>query len=180
VPGRLALAALLLLATPGCGAKSAVAPSEPRFPALTGRVVDEADLLAATDERALAGQSAAIERETGAQYVVVTLRSLQGYAIEDYGVRLGRHWGIGRKGVNDGLLLIVAPAERKVRIEVGSGLEKRVTDPFAGKVIRERLVPAFRKGRFADGIRAASAALIERLRSKASDAQIRAVDGVLT
>jgi uncharacterized protein len=179
-PGRLAFAALLLLAAPGCGGKGVAAPAEPRFPALTGRVVDEADLLGPAEERALADQSAAVERETGAQYVVVTLRSLQGYSIEDYGVRLGRRWGIGRKGADDGLMLIVAPAERKVRIEVGYGLEKKVTDPFADRVIRERLVPAFAKGRFADGIRAASDALVERLRSKAGAAEIRALDGVAT
>jgi uncharacterized protein len=120
-----------------------------------------------------------VERETGAQFVVVTLRSLEGRSIEDYSVRLGRHWGIGRKGVDDGVMLVVAPAERKVRIEVGYGLEKRVTDPFAGKVIRERLIPAFREGRFPQGIRAASDAITERLRSRAGDAEIRALDGVV-
>jgi uncharacterized protein len=177
VSGRLALAALLL-AAPSCDGKSVAAPEAARFPALSGRVVDEANLLTPAEERALADQSAAVERETGAQYVIVTLRSLEGRPIEDYSVRLGRHWGIGRKGVNDGLMLVVAPAERKVRIEVGYGLEKRVTDPFAARVIRERLLPAFGKGRFAEGIRDGSDALVERLRSKASDAQIRALDGV--
>ena len=173
-------AALLLLAAGGCGRSqpAAAAAAEPTFPALTGRVVDQAELLAPADEAKLSQDSEAVERETGHQFVVVTLASLQGYKIEDYGVRLGRHWGIGRKGVDDGVLLIVAPRERKVRIEVGYGLEKRVTDPFAAKVIGERIAPAFQKGRFAEGIVAGSGAVVERLRSMASDAQIRAADGV--
>ncbi len=179
MPKRLLLAALLFAAMPAC---EAAPPPErgPRFPALTGRVVDEADLLTPVEEQALAAQSAAVERETGAQYVVVTVPSLQGYDILDYGVRLGRHWGIGRKGVNDGLLLIVAPAERKVRIEVGYGLEKRVTDPFAAKVLREQVLPAFTAGRLPLGIKAGSDALIARLRSKAKDAEIAKQDGVVT
>jgi uncharacterized protein len=178
--GRFVLAAALLLAAAGCDRTKAADSTEPRFPALSGRVVDEADLLAPSEERALSAQSAAVERETGAQFVVVTLRSLEGRPIEEYGVRLGRHWGIGRKGVDDGVLLIVAPHERKVRIEVGYGLEKRVTDPFAGKVIRERILPAFEKGRVSEGIVAGSEAVLERLRSRASDARIRALDGVVT
>jgi uncharacterized protein len=175
------LAALLLLAAGGCGrSQLAAAAAEPPFPALTGRVIDQAQLLAPADEAKLTQDSASIERETGHQFVVVTLASLNGYSIEDYGVRLGRRWGIGRKSVDDGVILIVAPRERKVRIEVGYGLEKRVTDPFAAKVIRERMVPAFQKGHLADGIAAGSDAVVERLRSTASDAQIRALDGVVT
>jgi uncharacterized protein len=98
--------------------------------------------------------------------------SLQGFPIEGYGVRLARAWGIGRKGANDGVILLVAQAEHKVRIEVGYGLEKRITDPFAGKVLRERVIPAFRLGRFGDGIRAGSNAIEERLRSRASYAEM--------
>lgn len=178
---RLALAASLAAALAGCDRGP---PSPEAFarhaPALTGRVVDQAQLLAPADEQALAAQSAAIERETGAQFVVVTLASLEGRSIEDYSVRLGRRWGIGRKGVDDGLMLVVAPAERKVRIEVGYGLEKRVTDPFAAKVIREQLVPRFKEGRFAEGVRAGSDALAARLRSRMSDAQIARLDGAAT
>jgi uncharacterized protein len=177
VSAHFAFAALALVAAAACS-RTSVASTEPQphFPALTGRVVDQADLLAPAEEKALAAQSAAVERETGAQYVIVTIPSLQGWSIEDYGVRLGRFWGIGRKGVNDGIILLVATAERKVRIEVGYGLEKRVTDPFAGKVIRSRIVPAFRSGRFGDGIRAGSDAIVVRLRSRASDAAIAKED----
>jgi uncharacterized protein len=168
---RFALAALALVATPACSrAPAGPASAQLHFPALTGRVVDQADLLSPAEEQALTAQAAAIERDLHAQYVVVTLRSLEGDPIEDYGVKLGRAWGIGHKGVNDGVMLLVAPAEHKVRIEVGYGLEKRLTDPFAGKVLREQVIPAFRRGRFGDGIRAGSDAIEQRLRSKESNA----------
>lgn len=171
---RFAFAALALLASPACSRAAPAAPADPslHFPTLTGRVVDQADLLSPAEEQALAAQSAALERDTKAQYVVVTVPSLQGAPIEDYGVRLGRIWGIGRKDANDGVILLVAPVEHKVRIEVGTGLEKRLTDPFAGKVLREQVLPAFRGGRFGDGIAAGSAAIEQRLRSKESYAEM--------
>jgi uncharacterized protein len=175
---RFTLAAFALLAISACGrAPSAAAEPQPHFPALTGRVVDQADLLTPAEEQALTAQSAAIERDTRAQYVVITVRSLEGRPIQDYGTRLGNFWGIGRKGVSDGVILLVAPAERQVRIAVGYGLERRVTNAFAAKVIHDRLVPAFKKGRFGDGIRAGSDALAGRLRSKASDSEIAREDG---
>ena len=169
---------LLLPALAACERQAPVVPDLPA-PALTGRVVDEADLLTPTQEAELTGKLAAVEREVGPQYVIVTLRSLHGYPIEDYGYRLGRKWGIGSKARNDGVMLIVAPVERKVRIEVGYGLERRVTDPFAGKVIREQAVPRFKSGQYPEGIEAVSDAVIARLRSKATDAEIARADGVV-
>jgi len=175
---------LLLLGSAACDRSPAppvaVVSADPAFPALTGRVVDRADLLTAQQEARLDRKSAALEREIGPQFVVVTVPSLGGRDIAEYGVDLGRRWGIGHKGKNDGLLLIVAPSERLVRVEVGYGLERRVTDPFAGKVIREQALPRFKDGRFPEGIEAASDALIARLRSKASDAEIAREDGVVT
>lgn len=171
------LAALML--APACHSARA-SSDDPIFPKLTGRVVDEAGLLTPAQEAALGARSEAVERATGAQYVIVTLRSLQGRSIEDYGVLLGRHWGVGRKDHNDGLLLIVAPNERKVRIEVGYGLERRVTDPFAAKVIRDDILPRFRKGRFAEGIEAGSEDLARRLVSRESERQIAIEDHVST
>jgi uncharacterized protein len=132
---------------------------------LTGRVVDEAGLLSPQQEKALDSASARLEREVGPQLVVVTVSNLHGYPIEDYGVGLGRHWGIGHKDRDDRLLLIVAPRERKVRIEVGYGLEKRVSDQFAKQVIEEQLVPFLGQARYAEAIQAGSSALMERLRS---------------
>jgi uncharacterized protein len=171
---------LLLIGGAGCESRSPIVADTSAFPALTGRVVDHADLLTPGEEMRLAAKSASVEKEVGPQYVIVTLTTLGGRPIEDYGVDLGRHWGIGHKGKDDGLLLIVAPRERKVRIEVGKGLERRVTDPYAGRVIREQALPNFKANRFGQGIEATSDALIARLRSKASDAQIRREDGVVT
>lgn len=177
MPARFLLAVLALLATPACS-RTQAAPSEPHpnFPALTGRVVDQADLLTPAEEQALTAESAAVERDTKAQYVIVTVPTLQGWRIEDYGYKLGRYWGVGRKNANDGVILLVAPKEHKVRIEVGYGLERRITDPYAANVIRGQILPAFRAGRFGEGIRAGSDAIVQRLRSKASDAEIAKED----
>lgn len=177
VLAALALAGCRESAEPNQAAPLGLAAAE--LPALTGRVVDEADLLAPSDEQALNVKLSALEREVGPQFVVVTVPSLGGLPIEQYGVQLGRRWGIGDKERNDGLLLIVAPNERKARIEVGYGLEKRVTDPFAAKVLRERILPRFAEGDFPAGIAAGSDALIARLRSKAGDEAIAKEDMVV-
>jgi uncharacterized protein len=98
------------------------------FPELTGRVVDEAGLLSAADSAALTASLADLEARTTDQLVIVTLKSLRGTTIEDYGYQLGRRWKIGQKDKDSGVLLIVAASERKVRIEVGYGLEGTLTD----------------------------------------------------
>ena len=113
------------------------------FPALTGRVVDEAGVLDAETRTALTASLAALELKTTDQLVVVTLKSLQGTSIEDYGYQLGRHWQIGQKDKNNGVLLIVAPNERKVRIEVGYGLEGTLTDAVTKLIIEKLNYPAF-------------------------------------
>jgi uncharacterized protein len=92
--------------------------------------------------------------------VVVTLPSLQGYDIADYGYQLGRHWAIGQKGRNNGALLIVAPKERKVRIEVGYGLEGALTDAISRDIIERVIKPPFRQGHYEQGIRAGTAAIL--------------------
>ena len=119
---------LLILASPALAA-------EPKFPPLTGRVVDDAGMLSASTQSELTDMLAAHERATGEQVVVVTLASLQGYTIEDFGYQLGRYWGIGQKGKNTGAILIVAPKEHKVRIEVGYGLEGQLTDAVSATII---------------------------------------------
>lgn len=130
------------------------APAAPTFPALTGRIVDDAGLLTAEDRAAIEVDLAALEAKSSDQLVVVTLPSLQGYEIEDFGYQLGRHWGIGQKDKNNGVLLIVAPKERKVRIEVGRGLEPVVTDLMSKIIIENAILPEFRRGNYAAGIRA--------------------------
>jgi uncharacterized protein len=122
------------------------------FPQITGRVVDEANVLDAPTRQALADKLAAVEAKSGDQIVVVTLRSLQGTSIEDYGYQLGRHWGVGQKGTNNGALLIVVPSERRVRIEVGYGLEGALTDAVTRLIIQNAILPRFRANDFAGGI----------------------------
>jgi uncharacterized protein len=122
------------------------------FPALTGRVVDDANILDAATRQTLTDKVAAVEAKSGHQIVVVTLKSLQGTSIEDYGYQLGRHWGIGEKTRNNGALLIVAPNERKVRIEVGYGLEGALTDAVTRLIIQNAILPRFRANDFAGGI----------------------------
>ena len=122
------------------------------FPALTGRVVDEAGILDPAAKTALEQKLADFETKTTGQLVVVTLKSLQGTSIEDYGYQLGRHWQIGQKGKNSGAILIVAPNERKVRIEVGYGLEGTLTDAVSKLIIENSIIPRLRANDFAGGI----------------------------
>ncbi len=122
------------------------------FPALTGRVVDNANLLSASQERGLSKQLEQHEAETSNQIVVVTLPGLQGTTIEDYGYQLGRHWAVGQKDRNNGVLLIVAPNERKVRIEVGYGLEGDLPDALTKAIIEQDILPAFRNNDYPGGI----------------------------
>lgn len=142
------LAALVLLLVAG----SALA--QPKFPPQTDRIMDEAGLLTAADREVIRQDLKALEDKSSDQLVIVTTRSLQGYPIEDFGYQLGRFWGIGQKGVNNGVLLIVAPNERKVRIEVGRGLEPQLTDIMTKLIIENAILPAFRRGDFAGGIKA--------------------------
>jgi uncharacterized protein len=153
----LAFLPLLLLAI------AVVQAAEPEFPPLSGRVVDRAGLLSERDEQELESALARFETETTNQIVVVTLESLQGLPIEEYGYQLGRHWGIGRAGKDNGALLLVAPEEREVRIEVGYGLEGELTDAQSRTIIETRILPHFREGDFAAGIKAGVAAMIATL-----------------
>ena len=129
------------------------------FPALTGRVVDEANLLDPAQEAALTAKLEGLETRTKRQFVVATLDSLQGYDISDYGYQLGRHWAIGQDGKGEaekdnGVILIIVPNERKLRIEVGYGLEPVLTDGFSSSVVRNDITPFFKSGDFAGGISA--------------------------
>lgn len=133
------------------------------FPALSGRVVDQAGLLDAQTSAQLSQMLQAHEQSTSEQIVVVTVPDLQGAAIEDYGYQLGRAWGIGQKGKDNGALLLVAKAERKVRIEVGYGLEGTLTDAQSSIIINNVILPSFRQGDFAGGIRAGAAAMLQVL-----------------
>lgn len=142
---------------------AAWAQSTPEFPELTGRVVDQAEMLSPDVEARLSQMLQAHEQASTEQVVVVTLPDLQGFPIEDFGYQLGRHWGIGQKGEDNGALLIVAKEERKIRIEVGYGLEGRLTDADASVIINRIITPAFRQGDFQAGIFNGAAAMIQVL-----------------
>src|SRR5256885_10057988 len=139
------------------------ANAEPSFPALTGRVVDQAQILDAAARTRIDGKLEQLESKTSTQLVVATLRSLQGYDIADYGYRLGRSWGIGQKGKNNGAILLVAPNERKVRIEVGYGLEGTLTDALSRTIIERDILPAFKRGDLNGGVLAGTSALLRVL-----------------
>lgn len=127
------------------------------FPELTGRVVDQADLLDPAQEAELTARLEALETQSNRQLVVATVNSLEGYDIADYGYQLGRTWGIGQDGEGEtekdnGLILLVAPNERKVRVEVGYGLEGIMTDALSSIIIQNDILPQFRNGDMAAGI----------------------------
>ncbi|MEB0096642.1 TPM domain-containing protein [Pseudomonas sp. DC1.2] len=136
------------------------AQAELKFPTLTGRVVDSAQMIEPAVREQLTQQLQAHEAATGEQLVVVTLADLQGTDIADFGYQLGRAWGIGQKSKNNGALLIVARDERKLRIEVGYGLEDRLTDAQSSVIINQVITPAFKTGNFSKGISDGVAAML--------------------
>jgi uncharacterized protein len=144
------------------------------FPALSGRVVDQADLLRPEQELDLNSKLAALETQTGRQFVVATVNSLEGRPVEDYGYRLGRTWAIGDKDKDDGVILLVAPKERKVRIETGYGARVFLTDAVSSVIIREDILPKFKAGDMGGGIVAGADAVISQLQLSPEEAARRA------
>ncbi|MDO6414735.1 TPM domain-containing protein [Sphingomonas sp. BIUV-7] len=133
------------------------------FPAFTGLVVDGANLLPADRKATLQAKLEAFQKTTQRQLVVAVIPDLQGYAVEDYGYRLGRSWGVGLKDADNGVILIVAPKEHKVRIEVGRRLEPFLTDAISSVIVRDRIVPAFKANDMPGGIDAGTDAIIAQL-----------------
>lgn len=133
---------------------AAISRAEPNFPPLTGPVVDEAGVLDAAARGSLEERLRAYQDKTGHQVVVATVRSLEGYDVRDYGNRLFRAWGIGDKKRNDGVLVLVAPNERDVSIEVGYGLEGDLTDALSRVIIDNAMLPRFKAGDYAGGVAA--------------------------
>jgi uncharacterized protein len=155
---RWLLACLLLFST--------LLHAEVSFPALSGRVVDLAGILSSDEHKQLDSQLANHEQQTSNQVVVVTVPSLDGLSIEEYGNQLGRQWGIGTREHNNGVLLIVALQERKVRIEVGYGLEGALPDAIAANIIQTRILPRFRQGDLSAGITAGVSAILQAVRGE--------------
>jgi uncharacterized protein len=143
------------------------------FPPLTGRVVDNAHLLTPAQVVDLTSKSEALEASTGRQYVVATVPSLEGRPIEDYGYRLGRAWGIGQKGKDDGVILLVAPNEHKVRIETGYGARVFLTDAVSSVIIRESILPHFKQNPpdYGGGIVEGSDQIIKQMSLPPAEAQ---------
>jgi uncharacterized protein len=151
--GWLAATALLL----GC-----TAPAPEMKPALelTGRVVDRANLIDPAAEASLAGSLETLAAETGVQFVVATTPSLDGKEINEYSLDLARAWALGSKEHDDGILLLVAPNERKVRIEVSRGLENIMKDEICASIIRNDMIPAFKSKHMQEGILAGAQATV--------------------
>jgi uncharacterized protein len=150
--------------------------SAQKFPALSGRVVDAANLLSPAQKQQLEALSTDVGNVAQRQFVVATIPDLQGYPIEDYGYKLGREWKIGQKDANNGIILIVAPNERKVRIEVGYGLEPIMTDALSQTIIDDQILPKFRAGDMAGGIMAGAQAIAEQMKAppEAAEARVKA------
>ena len=138
----------LLLAAPA--APTAVSALD--VPALTGRVVDQAGIVSGDAERALTDYLRRVEEASGVQIAVLTIPSLEGEVLEQYAIRVVDEWQLGQEGEDNGALLLVSMEEKRIRIEVGYGLEGRLTDAASGVIIREYLQPYFRAGEFDAGI----------------------------
>ncbi len=145
------------------GVAPGVVAQKAEVPELTGRVVDQADLLSPTTEGDLSAKLAAHEDATSNQVAVLTIPSLKGAPIERYGLRVARTWGLGQEEFDNGVLLLVARDDQKMRIEVGYGLEGDLPDVVASRIVRYEMRPAFRDGNFDRGVRAGVAAILESI-----------------
>lgn len=132
-------------------------------PAPTAHVNDYARVLSPAESQALERNLTEREAATGAQMVVAIFPSLEGESLEDFSIRLAQQWRIGQKKLDDGVILLIFINDRKMRLEVGYGLEPVVTDAVAAQIVRERIAPLFREGRYAAGIEAAVAGVFERI-----------------
>ncbi|MGW8159339.1 MAG: TPM domain-containing protein [Desulfoprunum sp.] len=172
LPGSLLLTVLLvclhLQALPGLALE---------VPPLEGRVNDYAAMLAPATVDQLERSLAAFEQEQSTQIVVLTVASLSGDSLEDFSLRVAESWKIGRKGLDNGALLLIARDDRKIRIEVGYGLEGRLTDLAAGRIIRDVITPQFRNGSFDQGVINGVTVMMAAVKGEFSDEQIAAHRG---
>jgi len=143
------------------------------FPALTGRIVDQANVISADARRTIEPKLVDLETKSGIQLVVATVNSLEGQEIEPYANALFRNWKLGEKTKNNGVLLLVAPKERRVRIEVGYGLEGTLTDALSKVIIANAITPRFKAGDYAGGITRGVDDIITVLTTDASEWQQR-------
>lgn len=135
-------------------------------PKLKGRVNDYAQMLTPSTQRQLEGSLRAFEETDTTQLVVLTVKSLEGMAIEDFSIRVAEQWKIGRKGLDNGAILVISRNDRKLRIEVGYGLEGKLTDLTAGRIIRDIITPAFKAGNFDQGVVAGVEAMMAAVKGE--------------
>jgi uncharacterized protein len=159
---------LVVLALTLAGAASAA-----NIPPLTGRVVDQAGLLSDADKISLETRLEDLEAKSGIQLVVATVKSLDGDEIEPYANQMFRAWKLGERTRNNGVLLLVAPSERRVRIEVGYGLEATLTDALSKVIIANAITPRFKSGDFPGGIHRGVDDIVTVLTTDASEWQKR-------
>lgn len=133
-------------------ASAAAVAAAKNFPALTGCVVDQANIISPTERADLEGKLKALADKSSIQLVVASVSSLDGEAIEPYATKLFNTWGLGDAKKNNGVLFLIAPNEHKVRIEVGHGLEETLTNAKAKTIIVNAIVPRFRTGDFDGGV----------------------------
>jgi uncharacterized protein len=132
-------------------------------PKLTGRILDQAQLIDGATQQRINKLLAGHEQASSNQVVVATFKNLQGYSIEQAGVDMGRAWGVGQKDADNGIVLILAEKERKVRIEVGYGLEGLMTDAVSASIVQQIMLPMFKKGDFSGGLLAGTEAIVVAL-----------------
>ena len=148
---------LLLLSTPAAALD---------VPAHAGYVTDSAGILSRAAVLRLDQALQAFEQSDSTQIAVLTIPTLEGESLEEYSLKVAESWGIGQKGKDNGALLLVAQAEHKLRIEVGYGLEGRLTDLIAGRIIDNEVAPRFKQGDFDGGVTAGVAAMMEAVRGE--------------
>lgn len=140
----------------------------PHYPSFTGYVTDTANILDSASKQSLEQQLTAFDRQTSIQIAVATVPSLEGETVDDYAVALFKQWGIGQKGKDKGVLLLIAQHERKMRIEVGYGLEALLPDGRCGEIIRENITPSFKQGNYAAGILAGVVAIEQTVQGQSA------------
>ena len=143
------------------------ANTEANLPSPRHYVEDRADVVNASDERALNGILQELEQKTGAQYIVLTVLTTGGLPIEQFSIELAEKWKLGQKGKDNGMLFVLAKNDRRWRFEVGYGLEGFVTDQYCGRVGRNVLVPYLKKGNYSEGIYRANLTIVQKIASEA-------------
>jgi uncharacterized protein len=169
IPGRATRLTIALVALLG----TLVGALAANLPALTGRIVDQANVLSADTRGAIEPKLADLEAKSGIQLVVATVTSLEGQEIEPYANELFRNWKLGEKTKNNGVLLLVAPNEHRVRIEVGYGLEGTLTDALSKVIIANAITPRLKTGDFNGGVSRGVDDIITVLTTDASEWQKR-------